>query len=106
MPNGKSEIVVTEIPYQVNKTRLIERIAELVKDKIVDGITDLRDESSIKGIRVVIELRKDVNPNVMLNNLYKYTQLQTTFGFNMIALVNGQPKTVNLKEETLCAPGK
>ena len=98
LPNGKSEIVVTEIPYQVNKTRLIERIADIVKDKIVDGITDLRDESNRNGIRIVIELRKDVNPNVMLNNLYKYTQLQTSFGYNMIALVNGQPRTVNLKE--------
>ena len=98
LPNGKSEIIVTEIPYQVNKTRLIERIAELVKDKIIEGITDLRDESSIKGMRIVIELRKDVNAHVMLNNLYKYTQLQTTFGFNMIALVDGQPKTVNLKD--------
>ena len=98
LPNGKSEIIVTEIPYQVNKSRLIERIAELVKDKIVEGITDLRDESSIKGMRIVIELRKDVNANVMLNNLFKYTQLQTTFGFNMIALVDGQPKTVNLKD--------
>ena len=99
LPNGKSEIVVTEIPYMVNKTRLIERIADIVKDKIVDGITDLRDESNGRnGIRIVIELRKDVNPHVMLNNLYKYTQLQTTFGFNMIALVNGQPKTVNLKD--------
>ena len=98
LPNGKSEIVVTEIPYMVNKTRLIERIADIVKDKVVEGITDLRDESNRNGIKIVIELRKDVNPNVMLNNLYKYTQLQTTFGFNMIALVNGQPKTVNLKE--------
>ena len=99
LPNGKSEIVVSEIPYMVNKTRLIERIADIVKDKIVDGITDLRDESNGRnGIRIVIELRKDVNPHIMLNNLYKYTQLQTTFGFNMIALVNGQPKTVNLKE--------
>ena len=98
LPNGKSEIIVTEIPYQVNKTRLIERIADIVKDKIVDGITDLRDESNRNGIRIVIELRKDVNPNVMLNNLYKYTQLQTSFGYNMIALVNGQPRTVNLKE--------
>ncbi len=98
LPNGKSEIVVTEIPYQVNKTRLIERIADIVKDKIVDGITDLRDESNRNGIRIVIELRKDVNPNVMLNNLYKYTQLQTSFGYNMIALVDGQPRTVNLKE--------
>lgn len=98
LPNGKSEIIVTEIPYMVNKTRLIERIADIVKDKIVDGITDLRDESNRNGIRIVIELRKDVNPNVMLNNLYKYTQLQTTFGYNMIALVDGQPKTVNLKD--------
>ena len=98
LPNCKSEIIVTEIPYQVNKTRLIERIADIVKDKIVDGITDLRDESNRNGIRIVIELRKDVNPNVMLNNLYKYTQLQTSFGYNMIALVNGQPRTVNLKE--------
>jgi len=98
LPNGKSEIVVTEIPYMVNKTRLIERIADIVKDKIVEGITDLRDESNRNGIRIVIELRKDVNAHVMLNNLYKYTQLQTSFGFNMIALVNGQPKTVNLKD--------
>lgn len=98
LPNGKSEIVVTEIPYMVNKTRLIERIADIVKDKIVDGITDLRDESNRNGIRIVIELRKDVNANVLLNNLYKYTQLQVTYGYNMIALVGGQPKTVNLKD--------
>ena len=82
---------------EVRSIGLINAI-ELVKDKIVEGITDLRDESSIKGMRIVIELRKDVNAHVMLNNLYKYTQLQTTFGFNMIALVDGQPKTVNLKD--------
>lgn len=96
--NNKSSIIVTEIPYQVNKTRLIERIASLVKDKIIDGITDLRDESNRKGMRIVIELRKDVNPNVMLNNLYKHTQLQATFGINMIALVGNEPKTLTLKE--------
>lgn len=96
--NGKNAIIVTEIPYQVNKTRLMERIAEVVKTKIVDGITDLRDESNHEGIRVVIELRRDVNPNVMLNNLYKHTQLQSTFGINMLALVKGQPKVLNLKE--------
>ena len=95
---NKNAIIVTEIPYQVNKTRLIEKIAEVAKDKIVDGITDLRDESNRKGMRIVIELRRDVNPHVMLNNLYKYTQLQTSFGMNMIALVNGQPQTVTLKD--------
>ena len=96
--NGKSEIIVTEIPYMLNKTRLIERIAEVAKDKIVDGITDLRDESSMKGIRIVIELRKDVNPEVMLNNLYKYTQLQSSYGMNMICLVDNKPKSITLKE--------
>ena len=96
--NNKNSIVVTEIPYQVNKTKLIERIAEIAKDKIVEGITDLRDESNRDGIRIVIELRRDVNPHVMLNNLYKYTQLQTSFGFNMIALVNNEPKTLSLKD--------
>ena len=96
--NGKSEIVVTEIPYMLNKTRLIERIAEVAKEKIVDGITDLRDESSMKGIRIVIELRKDVNPEVMLNNLYKYTQLQSSYGMNMICLVDNKPKSITLKE--------
>ncbi len=96
--NGKNTIIVTEIPYQVNKTRLIERIAEIAKDKIVEGITDLRDESNRNGMRIVIELRRDVNPQVMLNNLYKYTQLQTSFGINMIALVDNQPKTLGLKD--------
>ena len=99
LENGKAEIIVTELPYMVNKVRLIERIAELHKDKIIDGIVDLRDESNDRnGVRVVVEVRKDVNPNVILNQLFKYTQLQTTFGYNMIALVNGAPKTVNLKE--------
>jgi DNA gyrase subunit A len=98
LKNGKYEIIITEIPYQVNKTSLIERIAEVVKEKIVDGITNLTDLSNRKGIRIVIELRKDANPSVVLNNLFKYTQLQTSFGINMIALVKGQPKTVNLKD--------
>ncbi len=98
LKNGKSEIVITEIPYMVNKTKLIERIAEVAKNKIVDGITDLRDESGRNGIKIVIELRKDVNAEVMLNNLYKYTQLQTSYGMNMICLVNNQPKAITLKE--------
>ena len=102
LPNGKHEIIVTEIPYQINKTKLIERIAETVKEKIIDGIVDLRDESSRAGMRVVIELRRDVNPNVILNNLYKHTQLQSTFGINMLALVKGQPKVLNLKEVLEC----
>ena len=95
---NRNTIVVTAIPYQVNKTTLIERIAEIAKEKIVDGITDLRDESNRKGMRIVIELRRDVNPHVMLNNLYKYTQLQQSFGINMIALVNGQPQMVTLRD--------
>ncbi len=95
---NRNSIIVTAIPYQVNKTTLIERIADIAKDKIVEGITDLRDESNRKGMRIVIELRRDVNPHVMLNNLYKYTQLQQSFGINMIALVKGQPQMVNLKD--------
>jgi len=95
---NKQAIVVTAIPYAVNKTTLIERIADIAKDKIVEGITDLRDESNRKGMRIVIELRKDVNPHVMLNNLYKHTQLQQSFGFNMICLVKGQPQMVTLKD--------
>ena len=97
LANGKSEIIVTEIPYMLNKTRLIERIAECAKEKIVDGITDLRDESSMKGIKIVIELRKDVNPEVMLNNLYKYTQLQSSYGMNMICLVENKPVAITLR---------
>ncbi|MCF2680502.1 DNA gyrase subunit A [Faecalicatena contorta] len=98
MPNGKSRIVVTELPYMVNKARLIEKIAELVRDKKIDGITDLSDQSSREGMRVVIELRKDVNANVLLNQLYKHTQLQDTFGVIMLALVNNEPKVMNLLE--------
>ena len=96
--NGKQVIIVTEIPYQVNKARLIEKIAELARDKKIEGITDLRDESDRNGMRIVMELRKDVNANVLLNNLYKHTALQTTFGINMLALVDGQPKVLNLKQ--------
>jgi DNA gyrase subunit A len=95
---GKTAIVVTEIPYQVNKAKLLEGIADLVKNKKIEGITDLRDESNREGIRVVIELRRDVNPNIILNQLYKHTQLQTTYSIIMIALVNGQPKVLNLYE--------
>ncbi|AIO18273.1 DNA gyrase subunit A [Candidatus Izimaplasma bacterium HR1] len=92
--NGKKSIIITEIPYQVNKSRLIEKIAELAKEKRIEGITDLRDESNRKGIRVVIELRKDINAEVTLNNLYKFTPLQTSFGINMLALVNNEPKVL------------
>lgn len=98
MSNGKHRILVTEIPYQVNKARLIERIADLVRDKSIDGITDLRDESDRKGMRIVIELRRDVNPDVILNQLYKHTQLQETFGIIMLALVDGHPRILNLHE--------
>lgn len=98
MQNGKNRIVVTELPYMVNKARLIEKIAELVRDKKIDGITDLRDESNRQGMRVCIELRRDVNPNVILNLLYKHTQLQDTFGVIMLALVNNEPKVLNLCE--------
>ena len=98
MGNGKSRIVVTELPYLVNKANLIQKIAELVKNKKIEGITDLRDESDREGMRVVIELRHDANPNIVLNNLYKHTQLQDTFGITMLALVNNQPKVMNLKE--------
>lgn len=95
---GKSRIVVSEIPYMVNKSMLIEKMADLVKDKKIDGITDIRDESDRNGISIVIELRRDVNPTVILNQLYKYTQLQDTFSINMLALVDDKPKTLNLKE--------
>lgn len=98
MANGKNRIVVTELPYMVNKARLIEKIADLVRDKKVDGITDLRDESNREGMRICIELRRDVNPNVVLNQLYKHTQLQDTFGVIMLALVNNEPKVLNLND--------
>ena len=96
MPNGKSRIIVTELPYMVNKARLIEKIAELVRDKRVDGITELSDQSNREGMRICIELRKDVNANVILNQLFKHTQLQDTFGVIMLALVNNEPKVLNL----------
>ena len=96
MENGKNRIVVTELPYMVNKAKLIEKISELHRDKKVDGITDLRDETSREGMRVCIELRRDVNPNVVLNQLYKHTQLQDTFGVIMLALVNNEPVVMNL----------
>ena len=98
LPNGKTQIIITELPYMVNKAKLIEKIAELHKDKKIDGITDLRDESDREGMRVVVELRRDVNANVVLNLLYKHTQLQDTFGIIMLALVNNQPKVMNLLE--------
>lgn len=98
MNNGKMRIVITELPYVVNKAKLIETMADLVRDKKIDGITDLRDESDRDGMHIVIELRKDVNPQVILNQLYKHTQLMDSFGVIMLALVNGEPKVLNLKE--------
>ncbi|KGX85672.1 DNA gyrase subunit A [Pontibacillus litoralis JSM 072002] len=98
LANGKTRIIVHELPFQVNKAKLIEKIADLVRDKKIDGITDLRDESDREGMRVVIELRRDVNASVILNNLYKQTALQTSFGINMLALVDGHPKVLNLKQ--------
>lgn len=98
MSNGKPRILVTELPYQVNKARLVEKIAELVREKAIDGITDLRDESDRKGMRVVIELRRDTNPDVILNQLYKHTQMQESFGIIMLALVDGRPRVLNLRE--------
>jgi len=96
MANGKNRIVVTELPYMVNKARLIEKIAEMVRDKRIDGITDLSDQSNREGMRVCIELRRDVNPNVILNQLYKHTQMQDTFGVIMLALVNNEPRVMNI----------
>lgn len=98
MRSGKSAIVITEIPYQVNKSKLIEKIAELVKTKKIDGITGIRDESDRDGMRIVIELRRDINANIMLNQLYKFSQLQDTFSINMLALRNGEPHVFNLKD--------
>lgn len=95
---GKNRIIVTEIPFQVNKARLVEKIAELVREKKIDGITDLRDESDRTGMRIVIELRRDVVPKVVLNNLFKHTQMQSTFGVNMLALVDNRPRVLNLRE--------
>ena len=98
MSNGKQRILVSEIPYQVNKARLIETIADLVRNKVIEGLTDLRDESDRNGMRIVIEVRRDANPEVLLNQLYKHTQLQDTFGVNMLALVDGKPRTLGLKQ--------
>lgn len=98
LKNGRERILVHEIPYQVNKARLVEKIADLVRDKKIEGITDLRDESDRNGMRVVIEVRRDANASVILNNLYKQTPMQTTFGVNMLALVGGRPKTLNIKQ--------
>ena len=98
MAAGKTQIIVTEIPYMVNKSRLIENIADLVRDKVIDGITDLRDESDRTGMRIVIELRRDAYPEIILNQLYKHTALQNTFGVNTLALVNGKPQVLNLKQ--------
>lgn len=95
---GRQQIIVTEIPYQVNKARLLEKIADLVRDKRIEGISDLRDESDRKGMRIVVELRRDANPNVVLNQLYKHTQMEDSFGIIMLAIVDGEPKVLNLKE--------
>lgn len=101
MPGGKERIIVNELPFQVNKAKLIEKIAELVRDKKIDGITDLRDESDREGMRIVIELRRDANAQVILNNLFKQTMMQVSFGVNMLALVDGQPKILNIKSVIL-----
>ncbi len=98
LPNGKSRIIVTELPYQVNKARLIEKIADLVRDKTIEGISDLRDESDREGMRIVIDLRRDVTPQIILNKLFKHTQMQDSFGVIMLALVNGSPQVLNLKQ--------
>ncbi len=98
LPKGRQQIVVTEIPYQVNKAKLVERIAELVKDKKLEGISDLRDESNRQGMRIVIELKRDANANIVLNNLYKHSQMEDTFSIIMLALVNGVPRVLNLKQ--------
>ena len=102
LPKDKKAIIISEIPYQLNKVSLIEKIAELVREKTIDGITDLRDESDRNGMRIYIELRKDAVPDVILNQLYRYTQLQTSFGANTVALDRGNPKTLNLKELLEC----
>src|SRR5699024_1316532 len=98
MPNGKERILVTELPYMVNKAKLIERISDLHRDKRIEGITDLRDESSREGMRIVIDVRRDVSASVILNNLYKMTALQSSFGFNMLAIEKGVPKILTLKQ--------
>src|SRR5699024_8763024 len=97
LKNGKERILITELPYVVNKAKLVERIAELARDKRIEGITDLADESDRDGMRIVIDVRKDMSASVILNNLYKLTPLQSSFGFNMLAIVNGVPETLSLK---------
>src|SRR5690625_4998676 len=96
--NSTTTIIINELPYQVNKAKLIEKIAEHVREKRIEGITDLNDESDRNGMRIVMELRRDMNADVVLNNLYKYTAMQTTFGVNMLSLVDGQPKVLTVKE--------
>jgi DNA gyrase subunit A len=98
LSENKNRIIVTEIPYQVNKAKLIEKIADLVHEKRLEGISDLRDESDRDGMRIVIELKRDANPSIVLNNLYRHTQMQETFGVNMLALVGNVPRTLNLRE--------
>ena len=98
--NNRNRIIVSEIPYQVNKSNLVVKIAECVKNKQIEGISNLRDESNREGIRIVIELKRDANPQVVLNKLYKYTQMQITFGIINLALVGGEPKCLNLREST------
>ena len=95
---GRNAIIITEIPYQVNKSRLVEKIADLARDKKIEGIVDLRDESDRQGIRIVVEVRRDVNVNIVVNKLFKHTQLENSFGIIMLALVNGQPRVLSLKE--------
>ena len=98
MAGGRQRIVVTEIPYMVNKARLVEKMAELVHDKRLEGVSDIRDESDREGMRIVVELKRDVNAHVVLNTLYKHTQMQETFGVNMLALVDGEPKILSLRQ--------
>jgi DNA gyrase subunit A len=95
---GRTAIIITEIPYQVNKARVVEKIADLVKDKKIEGISDLRDESDRNGIRIVIEVRRDVNANIIMNKLFKHTQLEDSFGVIMLSLVDGQPRVLDLKQ--------
>ena len=96
--HNKHRIVITELPYQVNKKALIQRIGELVRDKVIDGISNLSDESALEGIKIVIDVKKEANANVVLNNLYKHTQLQTSYGINFLMLVDGSPRTLGLRE--------
>ncbi len=103
--SGRNHILITELPFQVNKARMVERIAELIREKKLDGISDLRDESDRNGIRVVLELRRDANPNVILNRLYKHTQLQESFGVNMLALVDGTPADAEFERDAVALPG-